>query len=342
MTPAVDLCLCVLVRDEAERLDRLLGRHRELWDSAVVVDTGSRDASPDVAGRWGAAVVRFPWCDDFSAARNAGLAACRGRWVLVLDCDEAIAAADFAALRALTAGVETGAYTLVQKNYSDDAGAPDWRPCDGAQVGMARGALGYVPVHSIRLFYNADTVAYAGRVHETLERSLVSSGLTVRDGGLAVHHWGHQDDGERCRRRLERDGALLRRQIRETPADPAVRRQMAVQLLREGRPDLAVRLLEQTVREAPSGPQVPRARRLLARLLAEAGRPREAMAQAELALQQRPDLLDGWLDAIRLASAGGDKERARRLWKSARQLFPAEARLGALEAQVFCALADNQ
>ncbi|MFM8983840.1 MAG: glycosyltransferase, partial [Spartobacteria bacterium] len=50
--------------------------------------TGSTDDTPAIAQGCGARVLTFEWRYDFSAARNVGLEAARGRWILVLDADE--------------------------------------------------------------------------------------------------------------------------------------------------------------------------------------------------------------------------------------------------------------
>ena len=69
------LALAMIVRDEAQRLASFLAHHRSLVDEIVVVDTGSRDDSVDLARAAGATVVHHRWDDDFASARNAGLAA---------------------------------------------------------------------------------------------------------------------------------------------------------------------------------------------------------------------------------------------------------------------------
>ena len=43
--------------------------------------------------------MHCPWDDDFGAARNAALAACNGRWILVLDADEVLAPGGADAIR---------------------------------------------------------------------------------------------------------------------------------------------------------------------------------------------------------------------------------------------------
>ena len=93
------LSLAMIVKNEARFLAHCLESVQGLVDEAVVVDTGSEDATPEIARSKGAQVSHFPWCGDFSAARNAALARCRGDWILVLDADEAIDRKDHAAIR---------------------------------------------------------------------------------------------------------------------------------------------------------------------------------------------------------------------------------------------------
>ena len=66
------LTLCMIVRDEARFLPGCLASVQDVVDEVVVVDTGSQDETMSVAQAAGARVVRFPWNDDFSAARKRG------------------------------------------------------------------------------------------------------------------------------------------------------------------------------------------------------------------------------------------------------------------------------
>ena len=57
----------------------------------IVLDTGSSDATREIARAAGAEVHEFAWCDDFAAARNAALAHSDADWNLILDADEWLA-----------------------------------------------------------------------------------------------------------------------------------------------------------------------------------------------------------------------------------------------------------
>src|ERR1700722_17833720 len=86
--PAISLCL--IARNSARTLPACLESIRPWVDEMIVVDTGSDDETPDIARRLGGRVFEFPWCDDFSAARNESLRHARGRWLFWMDSDDTI------------------------------------------------------------------------------------------------------------------------------------------------------------------------------------------------------------------------------------------------------------
>jgi len=99
----VTVSLCMIVKNEAERLGDCLRDVRAAVDEMIVVDTGSEDATQTVATGLGAKVFDFPWCNDFSAARNASLQHATGDYVLWLDADDRLDADEADKLRRLKA-----------------------------------------------------------------------------------------------------------------------------------------------------------------------------------------------------------------------------------------------
>lgn len=341
MSAAPLLSLAVIVRNESAALPALLGGHRDLWDEAVVVDTGSTDDSAAVARDCGARVGSFAWCDDFSAARNAALALCRGRWILVLDADEHIAAHDRRALREFAAAAAPAGCLLPQWNYVDDPGQPGWRPLAGADATEARGASGCVVAHQVRVFPGGTATRYEGRIHETVEPSLLAQGLVLLPVPWRVHHHGHRAGQAAVRGRLERNAALLALKLRENPGDPRARFEMAANLLARRQPALARRLLEHLVAESPEGPRTADAWHLLGRLAADEGHPAEAAAACRRAVSLRPDLADGWSELVRALCASGDLAGARVALDRFQWLFPADSRIPLLTTQVQAGSADT-
>ncbi len=95
------LSLCMIAKNEEDNIERALMSVRPVVDEMIVVDTGSTDRTKEIAQALGANVYDFKWTNDFSAARNFSFSKASGRWILVLDADEAISQLDYEKLRAL-------------------------------------------------------------------------------------------------------------------------------------------------------------------------------------------------------------------------------------------------
>lgn len=80
--------LCMIVKNEQDTLHRCLDSVQGVFDEIIVVDTGSTDATKDIARAHGANVFDFEWIDDFAAARNASLSHASGDYLFWLDADD--------------------------------------------------------------------------------------------------------------------------------------------------------------------------------------------------------------------------------------------------------------
>ena len=83
------LSVAIITRDEAHRIARCLGSVA-FADEIVVVDSGSRDGTPDIARRLGATVVCTSDWPGFGLQKNRALDTCRGEWVFSIDADEVV------------------------------------------------------------------------------------------------------------------------------------------------------------------------------------------------------------------------------------------------------------
>jgi glycosyltransferase involved in cell wall biosynthesis len=84
------ISLCMIARDNERTIGAALETIRKYVDDIVVVDTGSKDRTPEIAAELGARVFHFEWCDDFSAARNESIRHALGEWVFWMDTDDVI------------------------------------------------------------------------------------------------------------------------------------------------------------------------------------------------------------------------------------------------------------
>lgn len=90
----IPISLCMITKNEAEKLRKCLSAVKDLPFEIVVVDTGSTDDSVAVAGEFTDKVFHFDWISDFSAARNFSISKASNDWILVLDTDEYVTSAD--------------------------------------------------------------------------------------------------------------------------------------------------------------------------------------------------------------------------------------------------------
>ena len=122
----ITLSLCMIVRDEEAVLARCLDSAQGIADEIVLVDTGSRDRTKEVAARYTDRIYDFPWRNDFSAARNYALSLARMDYCFWLDADDVIPEKSREALRNLKSALppETD---LVMLRYDMGLG-PDGTP----------------------------------------------------------------------------------------------------------------------------------------------------------------------------------------------------------------------
>jgi glycosyltransferase involved in cell wall biosynthesis len=201
MPPAPgSLSFCMIVKNEERNLARCLDSVRGLAGELIVVDTGSTDETPRVAARYGAAVIPFDFSVvDFAAARNHALARSHGRWILMLDADETLDQAGVPTIEGLIDRNENAGYFLERNNHSSDSESP-------------------FTDHVVRLFPNRPNYRYRGRVHETIDASILAGGGQLLKTDIRIEHT-FSSDRESRRRRNHWYIEILKEEIAADPAD---------------------------------------------------------------------------------------------------------------------------
>ncbi|MEN9734216.1 MAG: hypothetical protein RLZ45_2211 [Verrucomicrobiota bacterium] len=211
------LTVCLITRNEERFIDACLRSVQGLADQIVLVDTGSTDRTVEIARSHGAEVHFRDWDDDFSAARNAALMHARGDWVLILDADEEVSAADHQALRAMLERPNVIAYRLPL-----------------VDVGREAEGVSHVP----RLFRNAPRQFYVGRIHEqvfsSLEINRQAWAMENLFGDAKLIHHGYQDEVMKSRDKVARNLRLLEQANEEQPNDANLLMNLGLELWRSG------------------------------------------------------------------------------------------------------------
>ena len=86
----ITISLCIIVKNEEKILERCLGSIADLVDEIIIADTGSTDATKEIAGRYTKHVYDFQWVDDFSAARNFVFSKATMEYIYSADADEVL------------------------------------------------------------------------------------------------------------------------------------------------------------------------------------------------------------------------------------------------------------
>jgi hypothetical protein len=210
---------CLIVRDEAVRIAECVAAIDPFVDEVLVADTGSQDETVVRAADAGATVITVPWSDDFAAARNTALAACRTDWVLSVDADE-LAVGDPASLRAVLA--RTSAVALSVEIH--ELGADNPRGQDRHRA--------------VKLF-RPDACRWQGRVHEevvALSGELLGT-EPLSAPALTLRHSGYADPAVFAAK-IARNLRLARLAADQLGPDAVPERRLAV-LLDLGRTELA-------------------------------------------------------------------------------------------------------
>jgi tetratricopeptide (TPR) repeat protein len=199
----------MIVRDAEETIGRAIKSALAIVDEVVVVDMGSADNTRLIVEGYGARVIEHDGADDFAAARNAGIEAAYGDWVLVLDPEEVLDSIRPVEVGRLVADDSAIAY-WVRVHELDDQGQP--------RVG-----------EQVRLFRNDPGARYRFPVFEEVMPALAdlaeSQGREFRSCRLRIRQ--NPAAAAAAPQRSTRDLRLLHRAIADHPEEPWFRFQLA-------------------------------------------------------------------------------------------------------------------
>lgn len=86
----ITISVCMIVKNEEAILARCLDSLKGIVDEIIIVDTGSKDKTKEIAAEYTNQIFDFEWINDFSAARNYSFSKASMEYIYVADADEVI------------------------------------------------------------------------------------------------------------------------------------------------------------------------------------------------------------------------------------------------------------
>jgi tetratricopeptide (TPR) repeat protein len=305
----------MIVKDEEEMLPGCLEAVAPGVDEIVVVDTGSSDRTVEIAESFGAQVIHFPWNGSFSDARNAGLDAAKGDWLLYLDADEHLMPEDAAKIRPLLGRTWREGFHLVETNYTG-----------GEEAGTSVTHL------ALRLFRNRPEYRFEGRIHEQKANRMPTylperfEATTIR-----IRHYGYLKNRISAKEKSRRNIELLELEAREAPS-PFNSFNLGSEYLMLGEAAKAAEHFDAAWDELRAGGDwttagyAPILASRLALARRESGRVAEAREALAIGIAAMPDHTDLHLELALCARADGDLAEAERIARRCIELGDAPAR----------------
>ncbi|AZN39265.1 glycosyltransferase family 2 protein [Paenibacillus albus] len=108
----IAISLCLIVKDEEDVIARCLDSVKKAVDEIVIVDTGSTDATKDIAATYTDKIYDFEWIDDFAAARNYAFSKATSAYILWLDADDVLLEPDLKKLLELKSTLSSDVDTV--------------------------------------------------------------------------------------------------------------------------------------------------------------------------------------------------------------------------------------
>ncbi|MHB8263608.1 MAG: glycosyltransferase, partial [Acidimicrobiales bacterium] len=201
-SPPLLVSACLITKDEESNLPDCLESLEGFVDEVVIYDTGSSDRTTEIAKNYGATVINGYWDDDFSRARNASLAECKGQWILWIDADERLACHDPAGIK----------QSLTEMPANVEGCLIHIDNLEGTGVTSAF-------THPACRMFRRTRCHWHGRLHEQIsliDQTAQRAPFLVPFSKIRLLHTGYLDEAIRKRAKPERNLALAVEEMGET------------------------------------------------------------------------------------------------------------------------------
>lgn len=211
------LSICMMIKDEEKNLERCLNSlvrlRKKIASELIIIDTGSKDSSPDIARRYTDKVYFHNWNNNFSEMRNISISYAKGKWIFIIDADE-----------------ELRSYDEIIKFFLSD----EYKKYNAATI-LCKNIMGTSEYNTIalvtpRLFKNDENFKYVGAVHNAPIYT-----KPIKNMKDILYHYGYLTiDKELVEKKFKRTSTLLLNELEKEPNNVYYRYQLSVSYFSHG------------------------------------------------------------------------------------------------------------
>ena len=222
--------LCVIAKNEERTIQYCLNSVQTLVQEIILVDTGSSDATANLAKKAGAKVYNFAWKDNFAAARNFSLTKATKDWILVLDADEVLEYVNPQDFQDLLRNNQVEGYYLQFIN----------------NLGKEQGIFSD---KAVRLFRNNSLYRFRSSIHEQVAASILehNNGQGLAESSLTIVHSGYTEEEIRAKNKHQRNMTIIKKELANKPDEPFLLYSLAHEYLQQHQIPEGVANLEKAI-----------------------------------------------------------------------------------------------
>ena len=172
------ISVCMIVKDEEKLLEACLQSINDIVYEIIIVDTGSKDNTIEIAKKYSANIFSYTWDNSFSNARNYSINKAKGDWLLLLDADEQLVQEDKQKLLDFIKSTSFDGAHFKMYNYIGEYGS-----------------INYTTHNALRLLKNTGEYYFVGDIHEQIARKdgqKMDNKFALLD--VRLKHYGYLDN----------------------------------------------------------------------------------------------------------------------------------------------------
>lgn len=186
------ISVCMIVKDEGDILEKSLKSFIKYGFEIIVVDTGSKDNTKEIAYKYTDNVYDFKWVNDFSVARNFSISKATNDYILVVDADEVIVDLDKRELEKRLSKEKVGRILRINK-YSRNGDKFKYR-------------------ERVNRLFNKSQFEYEGSIHEQVV-SKNRQEYSTYNIPITMEHFGYEEDEIKKKGKTKRNIELLESEL---------------------------------------------------------------------------------------------------------------------------------